>query len=72
MREKYCWLVGAGWLVLILCEREILLAGCSEDEANRVLVKTKIGRQTDSLNAYPQYPQVNKICIRTFFKGNMH
>jgi len=27
-------LVGAGWLVLVLCEREILLAGCSEDEAN--------------------------------------
>jgi len=26
----------AGWLVLVLCEREILLAGCSEDEANRV------------------------------------
>jgi len=24
----------AGWLVLVLCEREILLAGCSEDEAN--------------------------------------
>ena len=27
----------AGWLVLILCEREIPLAGCSEDEANRVI-----------------------------------
>jgi len=26
----WCW-----WLVLVLCEREILLAGCSEDEANR-------------------------------------
>jgi len=26
----------AGWLVLFLCVREILLAGCSEDEANRV------------------------------------
>jgi len=24
--------------VLVLCEREILLAGCSEDEANRVSV----------------------------------
>jgi len=28
----------AGWLVLVLCEREILLAECSEDEANRVTV----------------------------------
>ena len=28
----WCW-----WLVLVLCEREILLAGYSEDEANRVL-----------------------------------
>ena len=38
-REKYCWLAGPGWLwlVLVLCKREILLAGCSEDEANRVL-----------------------------------
>ena len=36
MREKYYWLADVGWLVLILCEREILLAGCSEDEANRV------------------------------------
>jgi len=38
MREKYYWLVDAGWLVLVLCEREILLAGCSEDEANKVAV----------------------------------
>ena len=38
MREKYYWLVDAGWLVLVLCEREILLAGCSEDEANKVVV----------------------------------
>ena len=28
----------AGWLVLVLCEREIQLAECSEDEANRVAV----------------------------------
>ena len=25
-----------GWLVLVLCVREILLPECSEDEANRV------------------------------------
>jgi len=36
VREKYCCLAGAGCLVLVLCEREILLAGCSEDESNRV------------------------------------
>ena len=33
------WLCSAGWcwwLVLVLCEKEILLAECSEDEANRV------------------------------------
>ena len=37
MREKYYWLAGAGWLVLVLCVREILLAGCSKDEANIVM-----------------------------------
>jgi len=33
VREKYCWLAGGYWLVLIWCERKILLAGCSEQSA---------------------------------------
>jgi len=30
VREKYCWLAGGRWLVLVWCERKILLARCSE------------------------------------------
>ena len=34
--ERKVPLADVGWLVLVLCEREILLAGCNEDEAKRV------------------------------------
>ena len=30
VREKYCWLAGGWWLLLVWCERKILLAGCSK------------------------------------------
>ena len=30
VREKYCWLAGGCWLVLVWCERKILLTGCSK------------------------------------------
>jgi len=30
MREKYCWLAGGCWLVLVWCKKKTLLAGCSE------------------------------------------
>jgi len=33
MREKYCWLAGGCWLVLIWYEKKILLAGCSEQSS---------------------------------------
>jgi hypothetical protein len=26
-QEKYCWLADTGWLMLICCERKILLVG---------------------------------------------
>jgi len=56
VRENYCWLAGASWLVLVLCEREILLAGCSEDEAydnQRHLVRDgcgSVGKQLKGTN----------------------
>jgi len=35
MREKYCWLAGGYWLVLVWCERKTLLAGCREQSVHR-------------------------------------
>ena len=36
VRKKYCWLAGGWRLLLELCERKIVLAGWSNQTANRV------------------------------------
>jgi len=42
VREKYYWLASGGWLVLVWCERKILLARCSEQgECVSALAKWK-------------------------------
>jgi len=38
VREKYCWLAGGWWLMLIWCERKTLLAGWLTSQLNKAKV----------------------------------
>ena len=35
VREKYCWLAGGCWLILVWCEKKILLARCNKQSDGR-------------------------------------
>ena len=50
--ERKVLLADVGWLVLVLCEREILLAGCSEDEAIRVKINRSVKRQHGPIKSF--------------------